>query len=132
MTTPEGKIKVKVRELLKKYNVYYFQPVQMGYGAAGLDFHCVVCWKHIAVAFFIETKAPGKKPTDRQNILIADLEQRWNANVFVIENDTGLRKLEQWLMSIQDQSSLLKPRPFSTTTISQPETPQSLLSGFKD
>jgi hypothetical protein len=50
--TPEGRVKSDVRKLLNRYEVYYFMPVQMGYGAAGLDFHCVVKWRRVPIAFF--------------------------------------------------------------------------------
>ena len=101
MTTPEGKIKTKVRALLAEYkNVYCFQPVQTGFGAAGLDFHCAAAWGSILVAFFIETKAPGETTTPRQDVLIAKLKLL-NAKVFVIDGDAGLRRLETWLDKLQ-------------------------------
>ena len=91
--TPEGKIKVRVRNLLNFYGAYYFQPVQMGYGAAGLDFHCMLTG---AVAFFIETKAPGKKPTPRQQAMIEKLRYM-GAVVFVIDTEVTLAELRGWL-----------------------------------
>jgi len=123
MTTPEGKVKILVRALLKEYNVYYFQPVQTGYGSTGLDFHCVVSWRNIAVAFFIETKAPGKVPTERQNILIDKLRSL-HAKVFVIEDERGVRRLEQWLQALQDQSAVVAraSRQFSMIMSSQRKT----------
>lgn len=58
----EALIKRQVRKVLDKHGAYTFMPVQMGMGAAGLDFHCCID----GVAVFIETKAPGKKLTPRQ------------------------------------------------------------------
>ena len=94
--TPEGKIKAKVNKLLDDPRIYSFMPVQNGMGAAGLDYHCVVTWPGAAEAFFIETKAPGKKPTDRQRVLIERLEGM-GIKVFVIDGDRGLEELRTWL-----------------------------------
>lgn len=91
--TPEGKVKVKVRSLLNTYGAYHFMPVQMGMGAAGLDFHCMLTG---GIAFFIETKAPGKEPTPRQRALIAKLRYM-GAKVFVIDDDVTLEELKEWL-----------------------------------
>ena len=64
-TTPEGLVKDKVKQILRDYGVYFFMPVQMGIGAAGVDFHAVVhidlFGLDIAIAFFVETKAEGKQ-----------------------------------------------------------------------
>jgi hypothetical protein len=121
MTTEEGYVKDQVRKLLKEYGVYYLQPVQMGYGGKGVDFHCVVRWRDLPIAFFIETKAPSKDLTPLQKQFKQDRHEQQNATTFVISNNTGLRKLEQWLQSLQDQSSLLKV-PSSTIIHSPPET----------
>jgi hypothetical protein len=91
--TPEGKVKAKVRKLLDNYGAYYFQPVQMGMGAAGLDFHCMLAG---ARAFFVETKALGKQPTLRQQLMIEKLEHM-GAKVFVIDDDVTLQELKEWL-----------------------------------
>jgi hypothetical protein len=55
--TPEGKVKLEVKKLLKSFGerVYYFMPVQTGYGKAGVgDFVCCVNGKFLK----IETKSP--------------------------------------------------------------------------
>lgn len=82
-TTPEGKVKKKVSELLKSTpHCYYTMPVPGGYGESTLDY--IGC--HMGRFFAIETKAPGKHPTDRQNMIIA-MMRRAGAKVFVIDND---------------------------------------------
>ena len=68
-TTPEGKVKAKVKAMLKEYGAYQHWPVQHGYGAACLD--CHGCYN--GLYFAIETKAPGKRPTPRQAITIEDI-----------------------------------------------------------
>lgn len=89
--TPEGKVKAKVTKILKATDtLYYWMPVPSGYGDTTLDY--VGC--HYGRFFAIETKAPGKKPTDRQNMIIS-MMQRAGARVFVIDGDT--EELEKWL-----------------------------------
>jgi len=94
--TPEGRVKAKVNKLLDDPRIYPFMPVQNGMGAAGLDYHCVVCWPDAAEAFFVETKAPGKKPSGRQEVLIERL-RGMGCQVFVIDGDEGLNELRGWL-----------------------------------
>jgi len=68
--TPEGKIKAMVKRGLDKLpRVYRFMPVQNGMGAPGLDFF--LCINGVFVA--IETKAPGKKLTPRQETTMQEI-----------------------------------------------------------
>lgn len=114
--TPEGRVKRKVTELLRKFpSVYSFMPVQHGLGAAGLDYHCVVgkmfqvgsMTEMLPIAFFIETKKPGGELTLRQEDFI---KNRWNkqgARTFIIDEDPtinkgkGLNDLAFWLAEIE-------------------------------
>ena len=105
MKTPEGKVKAAVKKLLGEYSVYYFMPVQNGMGKPGLDFHC-----HLhGVAFSIETKAPGKKPTPRQEVTIADMEAS-GAMVFVIDDCTSeaLAPLKDYLDYLEALEPILR------------------------
>lgn len=79
MPTPEGKVKDQVKKLLKAHGVYQHWPVQTGYGAACLD--CHAC--HLGRYFAVETKAPGKKLTPRQEATKADVEEA-GGEVFII------------------------------------------------
>lgn len=90
--TPEGKVKEKVKKLLKRLGIYYHMPVMNGMGAPTLDFICCAGGKFVA----IETKAPGKKPTARQEITIEEMEKAggW---VFVVADDDDLDRLEATL-----------------------------------
>jgi len=79
--TPEGRVKVKVKKVLEYYrsSIYVHMPVQNGMGKPSLDF--VGCfWGFF---FAVETKAPGKVPTERQEQTIADMRAA-GAKVFVI------------------------------------------------
>ena len=61
--TPEGKVKNKVREILKSLKAYYIMPATGGYGSSGApDF--VVCYKGRFMG--IECTAEGNKPTALQ------------------------------------------------------------------
>lgn len=88
--TPEGKVKRKVKELLVRYDAYFFCPVQMGMGARTLDF----LGSHSGRFFAIETKAPGKRMTEQQKA-IGDRIARSGGQVFEI--DGSLAGLEEWL-----------------------------------
>lgn len=92
-TTPEGKVKARVSALLKATNgLYYFMPVPSGYGESTLDY--IGCYR--GKLFAVETKAPGKKPTNRQQQIIEAILRAGGA-VFVIDGDTT--ELEQWIAS---------------------------------
>lgn len=94
-TTPEGKVKREVSAILKgDANTYYFMPVPGGYGESTLDY--VGC--NAGRWFAIETKAPGKKPTDRQK-MIASMMERAGGKVFVIDGDPAqYLELKVWLI----------------------------------
>lgn len=93
-TTPEGKIKKRVSALLKEYapELWYTMPVPSGYGESTLDY--IGCFhKHF---FAVETKAPGKRPTPRQSVIINQIEAA-GGRVFVVSDDEGLMLLSHWL-----------------------------------
>jgi hypothetical protein len=90
--TPEGRVKDKVKKLLAGRKAYWHCPVQNGMGAPALDF------MHIQIpgvpVFAIETKAPGEKPTVRQQRTIDSIRAA-GGTVFVIDGD--LQELTTWL-----------------------------------
>jgi hypothetical protein len=92
MPTPEGKVKDKVKKVLKAFAAYWHCPVQNGMGSPALDFHG--CYK--GLAFFIETKAGSKQPTPRQETTIEGIQQS-GGKVFVINEVSGTSELEDWL-----------------------------------
>ena len=89
MSTPEGKVKDKVKAVFKRLGVYYHMPVQNGMGEPTLDF--VACVN--GYFFAVETKAPGKKPTPRQLVTMSKMAKS-GAFVFVVSNDAELAVLE--------------------------------------
>ena len=106
MSTPEGKIKNEVKKILAEFmerdhrtmeaKLKQFWPVQNGMGSPSLD--CLVCYRGLMIA--IETKAPGKKPTPRQETTIAEYRAS-GAIVLVIDGEKGYEELRQALNLIK-------------------------------
>ena len=67
--TPEGEVKRGITKVLQSHGVYYFMPVQHGYGKRGLDYF--VCAYGCFVA--IEAKAPGEDATKIQKIIAEEI-----------------------------------------------------------
>lgn len=98
-STPEGKVKKTVSSLLRATpDLYYFMPVPSGYGESTLDY--IGCYR--GQFFSIETKKPGGKPTDRQNMIIERMKKAGGA-VFVIDGDTT--ELKQWIDSLTETTT---------------------------
>ena len=75
-TTPEGRVKAKVKALLNKYNIYHFMPATGGYGRSGIP----------------ECKAGSGKLTALQ---IRELERIEEAGgIAYVVNETSLEPLE--------------------------------------
>jgi hypothetical protein len=100
MTTPEGKVKDKVRRVLKRYGdeIYAFWPVKTMYGSKTLD--VLLCYR--GRFFSIETKAPGEDLTPLQKATRRQI-QASGAPVFKIDGDTT--ELEQWLEQVKNAPS---------------------------
>lgn len=94
-TTPEGRVKLKVRDLLAEYaGMYSYWPVPSGYGKASLDI--LGCYR--GRFFSVETKAPGKKPTLRQTMEINDIEAAMGRTFIIAGVDSPvLKELKDWL-----------------------------------
>jgi hypothetical protein len=92
--TPEGKVKDKVKRILKKHRAWYYMPVSMGFGAHGIpDF--IVCANGTFLG--IETKAPGKRAnvTALQNAQGQLIQQAGGAWMVVADPEDFLA-LEEW------------------------------------
>ena len=109
MSTPESKIKDMVRKVLaefageeitidglRTYRLYQFWPVPSGFGASSLD--CIACYYGMAI--YIETKAPGAKPTPRQGLTIIQIRGA-GGKAFVIDGEEGCRELRTHLLQIR-------------------------------
>lgn len=93
--TPEGKTKSKVSAILKKHGAYYEMPVPTGFGKSGLDY--TGC--HLGRFFAVETKAPGKKPTPRQELTMQAIRDAGGA-VFWTDGDLG--EIKVWLKNNEE------------------------------
>jgi hypothetical protein len=84
--TPEGKVKDKIKKILKANNVYYTMPMGTGFGSAGVpDFLCCVHGFFIG----IEAKANGNKTTALQDKNMADIERSGGIALVIDENNLG-------------------------------------------
>jgi hypothetical protein len=93
MMTPEGKVKAAVNRVIDKFKgVYKFMPVPGGFGASTIDY--ILCVNGHFVG--IETKAPGKKPTDRQKHIIGQIV-RAGGTCFVIDSVDSTHELQSFL-----------------------------------
>lgn len=78
--TPEGRIKAHLNKRLRELKYCYrFMPVQNGMGAAAVDYF--LCIGGLFVA--IETKAPGRVPTPRQNAVLAAVTEAGGVSYWV-------------------------------------------------
>jgi hypothetical protein len=96
-TTPEGKVKAKVKVILKELGAYYTMPVTGGFGTSGApDF--LVCLNGRFVG--IECKAGKGKPTALQEKNLHDIAQAGGQALVINEdNVTDLRReLFTWKM----------------------------------
>lgn len=92
MSTPESKVKAKVKKLLAEFGCYWLMPVQNGLGAPALDFHCI----HEGRAFCIETKAGKGRPTPRQETTMNQIRLAGGL-AFLVNEVEGLQELREWL-----------------------------------
>ncbi len=82
-TTPEAKVKAKIRAILKEHNVYYAMPIGTGYGNSGVpDFLCCVNGHFLA----IEAKAGKGKTTALQEKNLKQIKES-NGLAFVVNED---------------------------------------------
>jgi hypothetical protein len=94
-TTPEGKVKAKVKVILKELNAYYTMPVTGGFGTSGApDF--LVCLKGNFVG--IECKAGKGKPTALQEKNLHDIAQAGGQALVINEDNVAdlQRELLTW------------------------------------
>lgn len=83
-TTPEGKVKKGVRQVLDKLGAYYMMPVTNGYGRQGApDF--LVCYR--GKFFGIETKAGKGKLTALQELNLKRIVEAGGVALVVREED---------------------------------------------
>jgi Holliday junction resolvase len=98
MTTPEKRVKDKVRKLLKEHGVYNFMPATHGYGRSGVpDIIACINGKFLA----IETKA-GKGTTTALQKRELDLIRK-SGGVAMVINEDNLDELRLYLASFDEE-----------------------------
>ena len=98
MSTPEGRVKALVKRLLGAFDgMYTYWPVPSGFGDTSLD--CIGCFR--GRFFTIETKARGKKPTQRQMVAINGIEYAMGKSFIISGEDSPvLEELRLWLINL--------------------------------
>ena len=83
-TTPEAKVKTKIKAILKAHSVYYAMPIGTGYGSSGVpDFLCCVNGKFVA----IEAKAGKGEVTALQLKNLSDINKAGGYTLVIRENN---------------------------------------------
>ena len=83
-STPESKVKTKIKAILKEQGVYYAMPIGTGYGNAGVpDFLCCVNGRFLA----IEAKAGSGQTTALQEKNLRDIEAAGGITLVIREDN---------------------------------------------
>jgi Holliday junction resolvase len=94
MTTPEKKVKDKVKKLLNELECYFFFPATGGFGASGVP-DIIVCYQGHFIG--IECKAGDNKPTILQAKNLEHIKRCGGSSIVV--NEENLPDLRMWLMA---------------------------------
>ena len=94
-TTPEAKVKAKIKAILKVYDIYYAMPIGTGYGNSGVpDFLCCVRGRFLA----IEAKAGKGKTTALQDKNIKQIIA--SGGLAIVVNEDNIQELESLLKHV--------------------------------
>jgi Holliday junction resolvase len=97
--TPEGKVKRKVVEILKKHEVWYFFPANNGFGKSGIPDIIAIVDGHFVG---IEVKSATGKPTELQKICGRQIEEA-GGTWLVVSNDVTLEVLDAVIQNRKDR-----------------------------
>ncbi len=95
MSTPEKKVKDRVKRVLAGCGIYYFMPATHGYGSSGVP-DIIACRNGLFIG--IECKANGGKPTTLQLKNLGDIVAAGGVGILV--DETGLASFEKIIMSV--------------------------------
>ena len=97
-STPEAKVKEKIKKILKERGAYYAMPIGTGYGNSGVpDF--LVCLNCEFLA--IEAKAGRGVPTALQEKNMRDIEKAGGRTLVINEQSLELKVLEAILENMK-------------------------------
>ena len=93
-STPEHKVKTRLKKTLDEMGIWHFSPFQAGMGRAGIP-DIIACYNGLFVAF--ECKANGNKPTALQQREIDAIRTAKGLAFVVDENNVQeIKELLQW------------------------------------
>lgn len=93
--TPEGRVKERVKKLLKHYNAWYCMPVAGPYGRNGVP-DIIGCYR--GRFFCIETKAGRNKATELQTAQMVRVTEAGGVSFLI--NEHNMDELELWLQGL--------------------------------
>ena len=97
-TTPEAKVKAKIKAILKAHNVYYAMPIGSGYGNAGVPDFLVCCNGRF---IGIEAKSGTNKATALQESNIQKIFDAGGVALVINEHTIpDLQELIKWTMTL--------------------------------
>ena len=98
-STPEGKVKDKIKKILKAHNIYYAMPHGSGFGNAGVpDFLCCVQGEFLAV----EAKANGNKPTELQLKNMKEIRDSGGMAVVITDQVNDIQYLREIIKRLKE------------------------------
>ncbi len=99
MSTPEFKVKQKVKKLLTSYGAYHFSPQTGGYGRSGIP-DIVACYEGLFIG--IECKAGDNKPTKLQEKELKAIDEAEGTALVI--NESNLHELEKVLSGLSQKN----------------------------
>ena len=96
--TPEAAVKDAVKKVLKKHGIWYFMPMQNGFGVVGVpDFIC--CFHGMFLG--VETKAPGKREqtTPNQDRVLREIVEHGGYTLVVDD----AKQLEDYIIFLRSE-----------------------------
>lgn len=101
MSTPESKVKAKVKRILDDLKVYHFSPVMTGFGRSGIpDIICCVNGHFVG----IECKAGANRPTALQARELRAIHDA-GGSAFVV-NEKNIEELWELLVMLRDDGDV--------------------------
>jgi len=99
MSTPEFKVKQKVKKLLANHGAYHFSPQTGGYGRSGIP-DIIACCDGIFMG--IECKAGDNKPTKLQERELKAIDEA--EGIALVINENNLHELESILEELENEN----------------------------
>lgn len=102
MSTPEKKVKDKVKKILSEKGAYFFMPATGGYGKSGVP-DLVACYQGKFMG--IECKAGKGKPTLLQEKNLMDICAK--GGIAILINETGLEAFSNFMEAKMPEQGMM-------------------------